>query len=108
MKKKFEILEDRPTLKIRVTRDSVCAADDCFVPHEKTIEVHSFLDPVALASHLGTACLPKVTGSGHTWDCVLNGGTIATISVRDVQSKVDEVNYEKENHVHFKYHSANY
>jgi hypothetical protein len=49
MKKAFEVLRDRPKLYIRLTRDSVCAGDDCDAQHEKTVSVYSFVDPTALA-----------------------------------------------------------
>ena len=108
MKKSFHILKERPKLEIQITRDSVCAGDDCDAPHEKTVSVNSFLDPVALASHVASGYLPNVSGFGHTWDCVLNGKVIAIISTKAVTPKVVEVVYSNENHIHFVYHSARY
>ena len=83
MKKAFEVLRGRPMLHVRMTRDSVCAGDDCDAPHERTVSVHSFVDPSALVSHLASGYLPTVNGLGHTWDCMLNGQLIATISLND-------------------------
>jgi len=108
MKKAFQILKNRPTLDLKLTRDSVCAADDCDAPHEKTISVHSFLDPVALISHVSTGYLPSIGGVGHSWDCVLNGRMIGTISQDGIKPRVREVEYEAMNALHFVYHSASY
>jgi len=108
MKKQFQILKSRPTLSIRLTRDSVCAGDDVDAPHEKTVITHSFLDPVALASHLSSVYLPTVNGAGHSWDCTLNGKIFARISKDGIVSKRIEMQYDSCNHVHFVYHSARY
>jgi hypothetical protein len=45
MRKAFEVLRDRPKLYIRLTRDSVCAGDDCGAPHEKTVSVLLNISP---------------------------------------------------------------
>jgi hypothetical protein len=108
MKKAFEVFRDRPKLCVRMTRDSVCAGDDCDAPHRRTVSVHSFVDPTALVSHLASGYLPTVNGLGHTWDCMLNGQLIATISPDDISPKVAEVTYAEANHVHFVYNSATY
>ncbi|MBW2476617.1 MAG: hypothetical protein JRE63_04750 [Deltaproteobacteria bacterium] len=108
MKKRFQILKSRPTLNIRLTRDSVCAGDDIDAPHQRTIKTHSFLDPVALASHLSSVYLPKVNGVGHSWDCTLNGKTFASISMDGIVARVAEMQYDSCNHIHFAYHSAKY
>ncbi|MDU0460306.1 MAG: hypothetical protein RW306_16380 [Geobacteraceae bacterium] len=88
MKKEFYIIKNRPKLDIRLTRDSVCAGDDVDAPHEKTLSSHSFLDPVALASHLSSGYLPSVQGVDHTWECKLNGNTIAIISTSKIEPNV--------------------
>ena len=108
MKKAFEVLRDRPKLQVRMTRDSVCAGDDCDAPHQKTVSVHSFVDPTALVSHLSSGYLPTVGGIGHTWDCFLNGQLIASLSVNDISPRVTDVTFAEENHVHFVYHAAHY
>ena len=108
MKKKFEVLKKKPKINIRLTRDSVCAADDYEALHERTISVYSFTDPMVLVTHIASGYLPTINGVGHTWDCVLNETIIATISVNEIQSKVSEVVYDKNNHIHFIYHSATY
>ena len=99
---------DTTQIRIKMTRDSVCAADDCHAPHEKNISTPTFLDPVALTSHLSACYLPSVNGVGHTWDCVLNGKVIATVSVDTIKAKSQEVVYAENNYVHFVYHSATY
>ena len=104
----FEFLEDRPRLSIKLTRDSVCAGDDVDAPHEKFIEIPSFTDPQAFSTHLAAGYLPSVAGIGHTWDCVLNGRLVGTILTNGFRSRIHEVNYADENHVHFRYHSAAY
>lgn len=108
MKMQFEILRDRPRVSIRLTRDSVSAGDDCDAPHEKAIEMPSFKDPQALSNHLSAAYLPSVAGIGHTWDCLLNGTVVGTVSANGFNPKTREVQYDAENHVHFRYHSATY
>lgn len=91
-----------------MTIDSVCAGDDCDAPHEKMVSIHSFLDSETLVPHTSTGYLPTVDGVRHTWDCILNGKSIQTITVRDVTPKVSEVVYAAANHIHFIYHSARY
>ena len=108
MKKPFEVLKTRPQLPIRLTRDSVCPADDCATPHEKKVSVHSFVDPVALVSHLAPGYLPSVTGAGHKWECKLNGQLIATISPNQISPRVREVVYAEDNHLHFTYRAASH
>lgn len=106
MKRAIEVLKDRPKLNVRMTRDSVCAGDDWDAPHERTVSVHSFVDPTALVSHLSFGYLPTVNGLRHTWDCMFNGHLIASISPTDISPKVAEVTYAEANHVHFVYNSA--
>jgi hypothetical protein len=107
MKKEFAILKNRSQLQLRLARDSVCAGDDCDA-HEKTVSVYSFLDPVALVSHLAPGYLPTVNGYGHTWDCILNGKIIAIVSVNGIEAKVSEVTYAENNEINFVYRSAKY
>ena len=40
MKAEFQVLKARPKIPVVLTRDSVCAGDDCDAPHEKTVEVY--------------------------------------------------------------------
>ncbi|TBN04894.1 hypothetical protein EYD45_06430 [Hyunsoonleella flava] len=108
MKKEFTILKHKPAIEIRVTRDSVCMADDCFAPHESYITQPSFVNPEAFIKNLYPGYLPSISGVGHTWECFLNETLIGIILVNKVVLKVSEIEYEKENHVYFKYNSATY
>jgi hypothetical protein len=108
MKKAFQILKDRPQISVVLTRDSVCAADDCDAPHEKTIKVHSFTDPEALASEAAFGYLPNVAGVGHSWICMLNNIKIAEIKTTGIKLLVRETTYDEANRIHFVYKSAIY
>lgn len=108
MKKAFQILKDRPQIPVVLTRDSVCAGDDCDAPHEKTIKVHSFTDPEVLAREAATGYLPNVAGVGHSWICVLNDIKIAEIKTSGIQPLVGETTYDETNRIHFAYKSASY
>jgi hypothetical protein len=106
MKAAFQVLKARPTIAVEMTRDSVCASDDCDAPHEKKTEVHSFLDPEAFARETSAGYLPSVAGVGHSWTCVLNGVKIAVVRESGIRALVHESPFADENHVHFVYHSA--
>jgi hypothetical protein len=108
MKKTFDVLRDRPKLQIRVTRDSVCASDDCNAPHEETVHIQSFVDPTELVMHLFSGYLPTISSVGHTWDCMLNGQLIASVSINGISPRVKEVAFAEINHAHFVYHAASY
>jgi hypothetical protein len=108
MKKAFRILKNRPQISITLTRDSVCAGDDCDAPHEKSIKIHSFVDPEVLARELSSGYLPTVSGVGHSWFCVLNNARIAEIKVNEIIPLAREVLYEEENKIHFTYKSSTY
>lgn len=106
MKRAFSILKVRPKITVVLTRDSVCAADDCDAPHEKKIEVHSLLDAEAFARETSSGYLPAVAGAGHSWTCVLNGVRVAEIRDSGVRALVRESPFADQNRVHFIYHSA--
>ena len=108
MKKAFQVLKDRPQISVNITRDSVCAADDCDAPHEKTIKIHSFIDPVALAREASSGYLPSVAGVGHSWICVLNNIKIAEVKATEIQPLVSEAIFDEKNRIHFVYKSATY
>jgi len=108
MKKAFQILKDRPKIDVILTRDSVCAADDCDAPHEKSMRVHSFTDPEVLAREISTGYLPNVAGVGHSWICVLNDTKIAEIKTDGIRPLVREASLGEANRIHFVYHSATY
>jgi hypothetical protein len=104
----FQLLNGRPKIPVVITRDSVCAGDDCDAPHEKNTEVYSYLDPETFARETSAGYLPSVAGVGHSWTCVLNGVKIAEISHSGVRATVHESPFAKANHVHFVYHSATF
>lgn len=108
MKAAFHILADKPIIRFVMTRDSVCAGDDCDAPHHKQAELHSFLDPEAFARAAAADYLPSVAGYGHSWTCVLNGQKIAEIGTSTVQASVKETPFAGDNTIHFVYHSASY
>lgn len=61
MKAAFRVLKARPRISVVLTRDSVCAGDDCDA-HEKTVEVSSFVDPEVFAREISSGYLPSVAG----------------------------------------------
>ena len=93
-------------MRIRLTRDSVAAADDFNPPHEKIVKVHPFTDPLALINHIYPQYLPNVAGVGHRWECILNGRHIATVTVNGVTPNVSEVEYQPKSDLHFLYQYA--
>lgn len=99
--------QGEPTVRLRLTRDSVCMADDIDAPHERDVEVLTFTDPVVLVTAL-LGYLPYVGGSGHSWTCALNDQPIATIEGNGgrVRAETQEVIYSESNHVHLSYSSA--
>ena len=108
MRNNFQVLGDRPKIKIQLTRDSVCAGDDYEAPHEKNIEVHSFQDPVALATEVTSGYLPSIAGVGHSWICILNDIRFASISAKGIRPLVRKIEFAEENQIHLEYHSASY
>lgn len=106
MKKEFQVLKNRPEVSVVLTRDSVCAGDDCDAPHEKTIRIRSFVDPAALAREASSGYLPSVAGVGHSWICVLNEIRIAEIKTDGIQPLVREAEFGDSNRIHFTYVSA--
>jgi hypothetical protein len=108
MKKKFAILKHRPRINIRVTRDSVCAADDVNAPHEKTISLPSFLDPIDFIRELLVLySLPQISGGSATWTCHLNGRKIAVFAQQWPSPKAiaTEMEFLDSNELHFEYHA---
>jgi hypothetical protein len=108
MKAEFQVLKARPRIQVVLTRDSVCAGDDCDTPHEKKVEVYSFVDPEAFAREVSSGYLPSVAGVGHSWTCELNGVKIAEIGHSGIRVLVRESPFSDENRAHFVYHSARF
>ena len=66
------------------------------------------MDPVVLINEIYPAYLPRIAGIGHSWDCILNGRIIATVTVDGVSARVTGLTYDRENHLHFVYRPASY
>ena len=108
MKAEFQVLADKPKIEIVLTRDSVCAGDDCEAPHERRVEVYSFADPYEFVKQFWTGYLPSVRGVGHSWTVLLNGKEIALMTTTRIEPKVPTIEFEAENAIYFVYHSATY
>jgi hypothetical protein len=108
MKAEFQILKARPKIQVFLTRQSVCAGDDCNAPHEKMVEIYSFVHPEVFAREVSSGYLPPVAGVGHSWTCELNGVKIAEISHSGIRALVRESPFSEENHAHFIYNSARF
>ena len=108
MKAEFQVLKASPKILVVLTRDSVCAGDDCDAPHKKTVEVYSFVDPKVFTKEISSGYLPSVAGIGHSWTCVLNGVKMAELTMSGIRALVRESPFSDENRVHFVYHSAPY
>ena len=97
----------KPTVRLRLTRDSVGMADDVDAPHERTVEVPAFADPAALATSLlrYVPHFPTGWAPGHWWTCEVNEQPVATVGGDGprVRALVPEVIYGESNHVHFSY-----
>ena len=108
MKRAFQVLRDRPTLTIRVTRDSVCAADDVEAPNEKYVEVHSFTEPEAFIQAVASAYgIPLIQGGRAAWVVLLNGDRIGVCAQEwnAPRASVRELQFQESNHVFLRYHA---
>ena len=108
MKAEFQILQAKPKIAVVLTRDSVCAGDDGDAPHEKTVEVYSFVHPEVFARVISADYLPSVAGVGHSWTCLLNGVKVAEITTSGIRALVSENPFSEENRAHFVYHSSTF
>ena len=108
MKRAFQVLRDRPTLTIRVTRDSVCAGDDVEAPNEKLVEVHSFTEPDAFIQAVTTAYgMPLIQGGRAAWVVLLNGDKIGVVAQEwnAPRATKRELQFQESNHVFLRYHA---
>jgi len=103
-----ETLQARPRISVTITRDSVCAGDDCDAPHQKLLEVDTWVDPVAFTRAVSDGYLASVAGVGHTWTCLMNNTPIAEIAHSGIRPLVRATPFSDVNRVHFVYHSATY
>lgn len=108
MKKQFSILKNKPRINIRVTRDSVCAADDVDAPHDQTISLPSFVNPTDFIRELLVHySLPQIANGSATWTCHLNKNKIAVVAQQWISPKAitTELEFLDDNELHFKYHA---
>ncbi|BCS88776.1 hypothetical protein [Pseudodesulfovibrio sediminis] len=115
MEKQFSTLKDRPTVRIELTRDSVCAGDDCDAPHTKRITQPSYTEPIPFIYSLASGYLPSVSyhengvlipSHGHTWDCFFNGRLVGTVLTTGIIVIKSEISYEETNKANFRYNSG--
>ena len=106
MRKAFTVLRERPRISVCLTRDSLSAGDDGDAPHEKTIEIYSFIDPIQLFQEASLGYLPTLAGAGESWVCILNDVRIATLEGNEIRALVKENEFNAENKIHFEYKSA--
>lgn len=107
MKKESKVLKSSPQIKISVTRDSVCAADDCDASHEKIITTPSFIEPSELAFQIASKYgLPNISGGKAAWVYQFNGINIAVLAQQWSFAKalVSEISYKENNVINFVYH----
>ena len=96
-------------IQIRLTRDSVCMADD-IQDHTEIIDIALSRDILSVVMSIAKAYLPRIAGVGHTWDCLLNNEKIAVIdgNCRNITSSAGAVSFSNKNNLYFKYYSATY
>lgn len=95
-----------PEIEIILTRQSVCAGDDCLVPHEKKVKIYPFLDPKVFCREISKDYLPSVSWAGCYWTCELNGIKIAEITHTEIRPLIQETPFSEKNFVHFIFHSG--
>ncbi len=60
-------------MKVKLTRQSVCAADDCYAPHDKCITVSDKATVTDLARIIQKEYIPSnIQGGKATWSLVAN------------------------------------
>ncbi len=96
-------------IKIIVTRDSVCAADDYIdPPHTKIFDIDSNIDTKQLIKKIEKDYLPKIDGFGHKWRIYLNDNWIGTSSFFRNYIEISKPEYLDENVLHCRYESASW
>ena len=89
-----------------ITRDSVSAGDDVDAPHRKHINLNKIMETKTFIEKISQKYLPNINGENHKWECLLNGKTLAIIEREKIIFKSFEIEYFKNNKVHFKYYPA--
>lgn len=97
------------SLRIKLTRDSVCMGDDA-EDHRKTIDIVPGSCTHETIMKIAENYLPNVRGYGHTWDCFLDGKKIAVINGNcDKITPLDNTSFFSDGcELEFKYNSAAY
>ena len=94
-------------IKITLTRDSVCLADDMEDHTRKAIFIKR--NPNEMTMDIAKGYLPAICGKNHYWECILNNSNYAVIhgNCNSITIKKEVIFDEKEdNQLHFKYVSA--
>lgn len=97
------------SIKIRLSRDSVCMGDD-IENHSKTIIISGGGDPISTILQIAKEYLATIVGHGHYWDCYLNGEKVAVIkgNCKNITQSSDNILLSNGDEFYFKYHSATY
>jgi len=106
MKAEFQVLKYRPQLDVILTRDSVCAGDDCDAPHREIRHVYSFIDPAVLIREISSGYLPNIDGPSHSWMCLFNDQKVAEITANGIKALTREIVFAERNKCHFVYNSG--
>lgn len=96
--------------RLQLTRDSVCAGDDCDAPHRRTM---TFDPPVQLLAAIGSAVgskyLASIAGGKASWVALLDSEAIAVVAQQwDEPKFLPNVDYgipRADVNVHFCYHA---
>jgi len=96
-------------IKVELTRDSVCMADD-IQDNTKTLNIKLQSDISATILTISKEYLPAIAGRGHSWNCFLNGEIVAVIHGNCIRSTVlnDESNFTIDSKLYFQYRSATF
>lgn len=108
MIKIFDFFKRKKIVKIELTRDSVCMADDVDAPHLKIIEISPLVETTSFIKSIYSNYLPSINGYGHSWDCIFNKKTIATINHMEIIPIILEIEFENINKLFFKYNSSTF
>jgi hypothetical protein len=99
---------NKSNVNIKLTRDSVCLADD-IEDHETNAVFYCSNDTMEIISIVNYhKYLPSIAGANHWWECILNNETIGKIlgNYTKIIVNKSEVEFKDNNELYFKYHSA--
>jgi len=101
VKLRFE-LNGTERVRVALTRDSICAADDVDAPHERSQLVRRFCDPVQFVRELSAGYVPMDSGPPHRWTIELDGVAIAELEGEETRPRVKEILVKDGSRVHFR------